>query len=125
MVLTANVSDLADGVHCIRRGRAHRGADKAGNEAGTLVGFNLAGQSVGAHRELLVDFDQAQIRAADARDHCRLLQRGMRLRGSVSYDVPVTALLVASVVGGALARGQQGAQRRARSSVLNDSAASI
>ena len=102
------------GIHRVGRRRAHSGAHKARSQPGAPVGVDLSCQGLGAHGEILVDVDQAQILDADAGDHRRFLQRGMGLRGGVGDKPAVASFLVADVVGGALPRRPAG--RRARRS---------
>ena len=87
------------------------------------VGFDVTRESVGAHGEILIDFDKAQIFDADARDHRGLLQRGMRLSRGVGDEVSIASFLIADVVGGAFAGCEHSAESGARRSVLNDSTA--
>ena len=125
IVLAADFADRGDRVHGVGRSRAHRGAHHARSQSGAAVRVDLARQGVRAHGEILVDFDEPQVLYADARDHGSLLQRGMGLRRDVGDEPSIASFLVADIVGGALACGQQGAERSARSGILNNAAAGV
>ena len=64
-------------------GRAERGDDAGRHEALRAVVADRGLEQVGAHREVVVGRDQAQARAAEARDLDGLLDRGVGLLGCV------------------------------------------
>ena len=125
LFLPADLANRRNRIHRVRRSRAHGRAHETRSQPRALVRLDLPRQCLRPHRKVLVHFNQPQILDADARNHRRLLQRRMRLRRSVGHQPPVASLLVADIVRRALARRQQRAQRRARSRILNHSAAGL
>ena len=72
-----------------------------------------------------IDFDLPQILNADAGDHRRFFERGMRLGRSVGDEPSIASFFVAAIIGGTLAGSQKRAERSAGSRVLNHAAACV
>ena len=96
--------------------------DRAGFAPGCAIRRDGRGERVGAHVEVVVDGNHAQVLAAEAREQRRLFHRAVGLRRYVHDERVRLALQPAArggVVGGALARADQRDERRRRGGVLD------
>ena len=122
----AGLGDLRHGVHGVRGGGAHGGHAEEGAMARCGIGRHHGAErgrvhgAVGAHRH------HAQVGGAEAGDADVLLDAAVRLRAGVGNEaraVRLQAVARSGEAGGALARGDERAERGAACRVLDDAAA--
>ena len=125
-VLAADAADFGHRIHRIRRGGAHSGADKKGNQSGMRGPARSAAPTPrDAWRNASSTSISRRFVPPDAGDLGAFLQRRVRLRRSVGHQLAVAAAAIAGEIRGPLPRRQQRAQRRARSRVLDHASAAI
>src|SRR5262245_16787820 len=111
-MLAADAGNFGDGIGGVRGSRSHCRTHEAWDATACSVLCDLTGKLVRTHRKVLVDGNRPQILRAQAGDFGGLFHRGMCLRGAIGNEFAVTTFCVAYVLCGALAPGEQCAERR-------------
>ena len=123
VVLTADAGNFGYGIDGVGGSSADGRTDETGNQASSLVLRDLAGEGIRTKREVAVYRDGAQVVGSDACNFGGFFYGRVRLGRSIGNQFAVTTPGIGGKTGGALATGQQGAEGRTGSRVLNDAAA--